>query len=123
MSLRTVIIKPIKTLPTYLALQSKELPPYLLPSEVLLVQPEDGLLTVGQLVARLLERGGDHRRATEDDADVLAAVDGGERLELLLPRGAPRLERQVRLARVRVARRLCGSRLVIGAVSWTITAY
>ena len=40
------------------------------------------------------------------------AVDGGERLELLLPRGAPRLERQVRLARVRVARRLCGSRVV-----------
>ena len=37
------------------------------------------------------------------------AVDGCERLELLLPRGAPRLERQVRLARVRVARRLCGS--------------
>ena len=32
-------------------------------SEVLLVQPEDGLLTVGQLVARLLERGGDHRGA------------------------------------------------------------
>ena len=32
-------------------------------SEVLLVQPEDGLLAVGQLVARLLERGRDHRRA------------------------------------------------------------
>ena len=41
--------------------------------KVLLVQAEDGLVLVGELFARGLERSSDHGRAAEDDADVLPA--------------------------------------------------
>ena len=47
-------------------------------SEILLVQPEDRLLAVGQLLTRLLERSRDQRRTAEDYTHVLAPIDRGE---------------------------------------------
>ena len=67
-------------------------------SEVLLVQSEEGAADGRLLLALLLERRRDHRRAAEDHADLLLAIFGRERRELALPVWPTRLDRNVGLA-------------------------